>query len=102
LKALGLRIQLGHPPTERCLEPIPLHTEFVVLHTNGIHTVAVDACNCEQRVSAGHPEEQLLRAGWFPATDDRPRTSATLEVLDAFVTQTYQAKTTMYDFYTSL
>ncbi|KAJ7860857.1 hypothetical protein B0H14DRAFT_3445824 [Mycena olivaceomarginata] len=83
-------------------KPIPLHSEFIVLHTNGIHDVTVDACNCEHCIQAGALEEQLLRAGWFPATDDKPRTCVTIEVLDSFVTQTYQAKTTMYDFYTAL
>jgi hypothetical protein len=71
----------------------------IVLHTNGIHEVAVDSCDCEHRLWAGSPEEQLQRAGWFPATDDRPRTCATFKVLDTFLTLTYQAKTTMYDYY---
>ncbi|KAF8137813.1 hypothetical protein K438DRAFT_1490615, partial [Mycena galopus ATCC 62051] len=102
LKTLGLRVQLGHQPGDRCSEPVQLHSEFVVLHTNGIHSVAVDARDCERRITAGGPEEQLQRVGWFPATDDRPRTCATTEVLNVFVTQTYQAKTTMYDFYAVL
>jgi hypothetical protein len=59
----------------------------MVLHTNGLHEVAVDACDCESRCSAGPPEEQLQRAGWFPATDHRPRTCATFEVLDNFLLQ---------------
>ncbi|KAJ7876897.1 hypothetical protein B0H14DRAFT_2713442, partial [Mycena olivaceomarginata] len=92
LNSLGLRVQLGHPPGERCPEATPLHSHFVVLHTNGLHEVAVDACDCEGRYWAGPLEEQLLRAGWFPATDNRPRTCATLEVLDNFLLQTYQAK----------
>ncbi|KAJ7901050.1 hypothetical protein B0H14DRAFT_3422958 [Mycena olivaceomarginata] len=38
LCALGLRVQLGHPPGECCSEPLALHSShFVVLHTNGIH-----------------------------------------------------------------
>ncbi|KAF8134146.1 hypothetical protein K438DRAFT_1640975, partial [Mycena galopus ATCC 62051] len=102
LKALGLRVQLGHPPGQRCSEPYPLHMHFVVLHTNGIHIMAVDACDCEGRSQAGAFEEQLQRAGWFPTTDDKPRTCATNEVLDHFLLQTYQAKTTMYDFYSVL
>ncbi|KAF8142761.1 hypothetical protein K438DRAFT_1634899, partial [Mycena galopus ATCC 62051] len=102
LKALGLRVQLGHPPGERCSEPYALHTDFVVLHTNRIHIVTVDACDCERHAYAGSFEEQLQRAGWCPATDDKPRTCATNEVLDNFLLQTYQAKTTMYDFYSVL
>ncbi|KAF8139158.1 hypothetical protein K438DRAFT_1494776, partial [Mycena galopus ATCC 62051] len=68
LKTLGLRVQLGHPPSNCCSTPVQLHAEFMVIHTNGIHEVAADACDCEHRVSAGAAEEQLLRAGWFPAT----------------------------------
>ncbi|KAJ7903741.1 hypothetical protein B0H14DRAFT_3421921 [Mycena olivaceomarginata] len=75
---------LGHCVGDRCAGTTPLHTSVVMLHTNGIH------------------EEQLQRAGWFPATDDRPRTCATFEVLDTFLTLTYQAKTTMYDYYSVL
>ncbi|KAJ6479771.1 hypothetical protein C8R45DRAFT_1101216 [Mycena sanguinolenta] len=86
LKALGLRA----------------HSSFVILHTNGLHEVAVDVCDCEHRRSAGPPEIQMLRAGWFPATDDRPRTCATLACLDLFVLNTSQAKTTAYDFYKML
>lgn len=102
MKALGLRVQLGHPPHERCPEPLEAHTAFVVLHTNGIHEVAVDVCDCEHRVAAGPPEVQMLRMGWFPATDDRPRTCATLSCLSLFLLNTWQAKTTAYDFYKML
>jgi hypothetical protein len=75
--------------------------DFVVLHDNGIHQVKVDFCGCEK----GDREEeyiQLLRAGWYPATDERPQTAATLLILDKFHLQTLQAKTTAYDFYTVL
>ncbi|KAJ7754817.1 hypothetical protein B0H16DRAFT_1458854 [Mycena metata] len=102
LKSLGLRVQLGHAPRQRCSEPRALHTDFIVLHTNGIHEVAVDACDCENAYLAGPPEEQMLRAGWFPATDDKARTCATFEVLDHFLISTHQAKTTVYDFYSML
>ncbi|KAJ7753698.1 hypothetical protein B0H14DRAFT_3512710 [Mycena olivaceomarginata] len=85
LKALGLRVQLGHHPGERCVEPSWW-----------------TACDCERWAWAGPPEEQLQRAGWFPATDTQPRTCATMEMLDQFLLQTYQAKTTMYDYYSVL
>ncbi|KAF8183260.1 hypothetical protein K438DRAFT_1766936 [Mycena galopus ATCC 62051] len=61
--------------------------------------VAVYTCDCEHRATAGPPEMQMLRAGWFPATDDRPRTCATVACLDLFMLTTLQAKTTAYDFY---
>ncbi|KAF7367916.1 CxC2 domain-containing protein [Mycena sanguinolenta] len=103
LKALGLRVQLGHRPRERCLEPKELHSHFVIIHHNGIQEVAIDCCDCaENRLAAGSPKEQLLRVGWFPATEDRPRTCATFAALDFFLISTHQAKTTMYDFYAML
>ncbi|KAJ7790263.1 hypothetical protein B0H14DRAFT_2626209 [Mycena olivaceomarginata] len=90
------------PPWRALHGAFPLHSKFVVLHINGIHEVAVDACDCEQRAWAGPPEEQLQRASWFPATDSWPRTCATMEMLDHFLLQTYQAKTTMYEYYSVL
>ncbi|KAJ6489831.1 hypothetical protein C8R45DRAFT_766101, partial [Mycena sanguinolenta] len=68
LKELGLRIQLGHLPRDPCSTPRELHSKFVILHTNGIFEVAMDACDCEHALSAGSDEIQLLRAGLFPAT----------------------------------
>ncbi|KAJ6627803.1 hypothetical protein B0H10DRAFT_2209929 [Mycena sp. CBHHK59/15] len=102
LRKLGLRVQLGHPPHKLCPEPTPVHVRFVVLHTNGIHEINVDVCDFEHRNTAGTPEEQMLRAGWFPATDLRARTCATFACLDLFLLSTHQSKTTMYDFYAML
>ncbi|KAF7343817.1 CxC2 domain-containing protein [Mycena sanguinolenta] len=99
LATLGLRVQLGHRPHERCAAPEPARTGFVTLHTNGIHEVLVDFCGCERAQDAGSPEIQLLRAGWFPATHERPQTCATITVLERFHQDTLQSKMTMYDFY---
>ncbi|KAJ7848834.1 hypothetical protein B0H14DRAFT_2356572 [Mycena olivaceomarginata] len=102
LKDLGLRIQLGHhPPRERCTNRQAGHQDFVVLHDNGIHRVNVDFCACDEGTREEH-YIQLLRAGWYPATDDKPQTAATFLVLDKFHLQTLQAKTTAYDFYAVL
>jgi hypothetical protein len=101
LQKLGLRIQFGHPPHERCLRAVAGHEGFVVLHDNGIHIVDVDFCACDSSQRA-EPYIQLLRGGWYPATDDRPQTAATFLVLDKFHLHTLQAKTTAYDFYAVL
>ncbi|KAJ7017588.1 hypothetical protein C8F04DRAFT_1279172 [Mycena alexandri] len=101
LKDLGQRIQFGHPPRERYGNPQAAHSDFVVLHNNGIHEVHVDFCGCDTGARA-QPYIQLLRAGWYPASDDRPRTAATFHVLDNFHLHTLQAKTTAYDFYAVL
>ncbi|KAJ7635987.1 hypothetical protein DFH06DRAFT_1002998, partial [Mycena polygramma] len=99
LHTLGLRVQLGHPDFSRCTAAEPSKTGFVTLHINGIHDVLVDFCGCEGANAAGPPEVQLLRAGWFPATHERPHTAATFAVLEQFHQETLQAKVTMYDFY---
>ncbi|KAJ7789817.1 hypothetical protein B0H14DRAFT_3572553 [Mycena olivaceomarginata] len=85
LRKLGQRIQLGHPPRERCTHPQAAHVDFVVLHDNGMSTWI-----------------SLLHYGWFPVSDDRPRTPATFLVLNHFHLHTLPAKTTAYDFYAVL
>ncbi|KAJ7628913.1 hypothetical protein FB45DRAFT_748195 [Roridomyces roridus] len=102
LSELGLRVQLGHRPRQRCAVPRAAHSNFWVLHTNGFHRVNVDICGCEHAGVSGAPDIQMLQAGWFPATDDIPRTCVTFACLDLFLTLTLQAKTTMYDFYSIL
>ncbi|KAJ7190623.1 hypothetical protein GGX14DRAFT_579706 [Mycena pura] len=101
LKDLKLRIQFGHPPREKCSNPQAGNSKFVVVHDNGIHQVDINFCACD---TGGREEHyiQLLRAGWYPATHERPSTAATFLVLDKFQLQTLQAKTTAYDFYTVL
>ncbi|KAJ7604018.1 hypothetical protein FB45DRAFT_881028 [Roridomyces roridus] len=102
LSELGLRVQLGHHPGQRCAVPRPAHSNFWVLHTNGFHRVNLDICGCELAGVSGAPDIQMLQAGWFPATDDSPRTCVTFACLDLFLASTLQAKTTMYDFYSML
>jgi hypothetical protein len=98
LRQLGLRIQFGHAG---CVRPRK-NDKFVVLDLGYIHVVAADFCGCEREYSMGPARTQLLRRRWWPATHDNPKTAATFRVLDFFLVQTLQAKTTMYDFYTAL
>lgn len=45
LKKLGVRIQLGHNPGERCYNPRPTAgDDFMVIGLNGVHEVALDFC----------------------------------------------------------
>ncbi|EIW84336.1 hypothetical protein CONPUDRAFT_120104 [Coniophora puteana RWD-64-598 SS2] len=100
LRTLGLRVQLGHPPGTRCMKPkAALKDDFVVVHVNGIHQVGVDYCDCE---SITGEMEQLLRARWFPATVDEPKTAATFEVLEQFHILSLESKSSSYEFYQSL
>ncbi|KAJ7357933.1 hypothetical protein DFH08DRAFT_648781, partial [Mycena albidolilacea] len=104
LQALGLRVQFGHPPGEYCVNPERGREGFVVLHHNSIHEVDVDYCGpgCENRARAGSHDTQLLRGGWFPASEDRPQTCMMFAALEQFHVASLQAKVTMYDYYQSL
>ncbi|KAF7310275.1 CxC2 domain-containing protein [Mycena indigotica] len=99
LGSIGLRVQLAHPPHEICERPIPGRSDFVVLAANGIHEVTIDFCGC-----MGHDAHhvQLLKAGWYPATTEFPRTAATFSCLDKFHYLSLHGKTTTYDFYSAL
>ena len=98
LRDLGLRVQLGHAFGHSCPTRLAVNVTFRVIHSNGIHHVAVDQCRCH-----GTPlYKQLLRIGWWPATPIDPRTAATFEVLRHFQLLNLQGKVTGYSFYQAL
>ncbi|KAF8155970.1 hypothetical protein B0H34DRAFT_783611 [Crassisporium funariophilum] len=83
LKSIGLRVSLGHPFDNSC--PIPHSVnDFVVVHTNGVHEVAVDFCSCQQ---AKPHILQLL---------------PTLAVLRQFQILSFESKASAFEFYNSL
>ncbi|KAJ7810017.1 hypothetical protein B0H14DRAFT_3090851 [Mycena olivaceomarginata] len=102
LKKLGLHVQLGHAYSQSCQRPIPAHKHFMVVHSNGMHKVAVDFCGCVDEEIVGSRRQQLLRRSWFPATAKGPKTCSTFHVLEMFHTMTLQGKVTTYDFYSGL
>jgi len=68
-----------------------------VIDTSGIHSIALDFCDCHKNgIVPSHI--QLLRAGWFPATFNRPKTAFTFRCLDFYHELTLQGKVTIYDF----
>ncbi|KAJ6474080.1 hypothetical protein DFH09DRAFT_1343354 [Mycena vulgaris] len=77
LKSLGLRVQLGHARGDPCRNPVPGHQSFTVLHSNGLHPVAVDFCACVTGHSPGSRQQQLMRMSWYPSTHAMPQTAAT-------------------------
>ena len=99
---MGLVIQLGHMSGSRCLAPVAAPSAFVVIHTNGLHPVNIQYCQCSQIYLSGSRIEQLLRCKLFPATTAEPSTAATFEVLKTFHTATLQSKITAYDFFMTL
>ncbi|KAF7343819.1 CxC2 domain-containing protein [Mycena sanguinolenta] len=98
LATLGLRVQLGHRPHERA--PRRAGSDGVRDSAHEWHPRgARRLLRLRRAQDAGSPEIQLLRAGWFPATHERPQTCATITVLERFHQDTLQSKMTMYDFY---
>lgn len=99
-KQLGVRVQLGHNPGERCYKPSPAAgDDFVVIALDGIHEIALDFCGC---ASAQIRYKQLLRMRWYPATVSEPRTAATFTVLQHFHILSFESKVSAYEFYQSL
>lgn len=100
LKSLGLRVQLGHVPGDKCVHPIPCHgDDFVLLDLSGVHELSLDFCGCEHAL----PHYiQLLRARWFPATSSDPKTAATFRVLETFQILSVQSKISGWEFYQTL
>ncbi|KAK0459382.1 uncharacterized protein EV420DRAFT_1642357 [Desarmillaria tabescens] len=80
LKAIGLRVQLNHQ-SFRCPLPIPCHVKLRILHTTGIHDVAVDYCGCGQKVV---------------------KTCATFRLLELLHLFSLVSKTSTYHFYRTL
>lgn len=97
LKELGLIIQLGHPPRERCINPARAYNDnFVIIDTDMIHCVCLYFCNC---TSAETHDIQLLRAQLYPSTSQNPRTAATFRVLRGFHLLTLMSKVSAFEFY---
>ncbi|KAG1789966.1 uncharacterized protein HD556DRAFT_1433521 [Suillus plorans] len=100
LKAMGLRIQLGHAIGESCILPRrAFNDDFVLIDANGIHEIGLDFCG--SMTSQTHTK-QLLRAGWFPSTSTNPRTAATFRVLHHYHILSFESKASAYEFYHSL
>lgn len=78
---------------------MPVPKLFTVLHTNGIHLVAVDYCNCERRISR---RTQILRASWYPATVHYPATCATLQLLRHFHGLSLCSKVSAHEYYLNM
>jgi hypothetical protein len=98
LHDLGLRIQLGHAYGRSCPTKLAANATFRVIHSNGIHHVAIDQCRCH----GVDLNKQLLCIGWWPATPLDPKTAATFEVLHHFHLLNLQGKVTGYSFYRAL
>ena len=71
----------------------------IIIHTNGVHHLPVHFCECE-----GHATEeiQLLRTALFPSTYKDVRTVFTMELLDDYLLQNLECKTSTTHYYSKL
>ena len=98
LRDLGLRVQLGHAYGRSCPTRLAANATFRVIHSNGIHHVAIDQCRCH----GVDLNKQLLCIGWWPATPLDPKSATTFDVLRHFHLLNLQGKVTGYSFYRAL
>ncbi|KAF8869055.1 hypothetical protein CPB84DRAFT_1694913, partial [Gymnopilus junonius] len=98
LKSLGLKLQLNHAGSF-CENPIPVHTNMLVLHTNGIHDVTICYCGCPRALP---PNIQLLRRQLYPASHIKIKTCASFQLLEHLHKFTLTTKASTYDFYWAL
>jgi len=82
------------------MAPHPGHKDFIVMHTNGLHNVAIDFCSCDKRTISDR--QQLMWSEWFPVTIHHPQTCATFQLLELFHIVTLTGKLSAHEFYKSL
>ncbi|KAG1722947.1 hypothetical protein EDB19DRAFT_1916378 [Suillus lakei] len=91
---------LGHPPGVICCNPAPAFNDnFIVLEINGIHSVALNFCNC---TTVQTHNIQLLHTRWYPSTTTNPQMAATFHLLDHFQMYTFKSKGSTFEYYQSL
>ncbi|KAG2149136.1 uncharacterized protein EDB93DRAFT_1240433 [Suillus bovinus] len=83
------------------MEALPHDTSPVtIVHSSGVFIHNVAWCHCQGPVPKQHL--QLLRAGLFPASSTRPKTAFTFEVLDHFLIDSLECKTSARSFFEKL
>ncbi|KIO19636.1 hypothetical protein M407DRAFT_30707 [Tulasnella calospora MUT 4182] len=98
LQEAGLQVGLGHDgdlcpktSTKDCFS-------MTIGHINGQHPVTFRDCCCE-----GKPRWQLLlEYNIFPATDDRPQTGFTIEMLEHQRAFSLRGKTSLHEYYQAI
>ena len=75
--------------------------QMTIVHTNGIFTHEISWCHCHGADSKSWHLE-LLRERLFPASITRPKTAFSFEVLDHFLIDALECKTSAMSFYQKL
>jgi hypothetical protein len=85
------------PPTASYVPALPfIGTYLRVVHTNGIHDIAMVNCECRGQIMV---VEDLLAAHLLPSSFQHIRTLFTVNVLDSFRLSNLELKASAYQFY---
>ncbi|KAJ3555786.1 hypothetical protein NP233_g12126 [Leucocoprinus birnbaumii] len=101
LHELGFTLYLGHGG-EACAIGGGAVTNFVVVHTNGVHERRIAFCLCKPRSHSYDRLCQLVGNRLFPPTVESPRTAFTFDVLEDFHRHSLSSKSSAYDYYQAL
>ncbi|TBU45985.1 hypothetical protein BD309DRAFT_989187 [Dichomitus squalens] len=94
LPQIGYELRLGHGGA-LCGKSLSKASNLVVLHEHGIMDLPVVYCACE---GSGSEVEQLMRAGLWPATWERPHTATSLTALEAFHSLNLNGQVNVHDY----
>ena len=72
---------------------------MIIVDTSGVHHIGVQYCHCPNAKSR---DVQLMSLGFFPATFDNPQTAFSFRVLDEFLLDNLECKTTASNYYSKL
>ncbi|KIK25780.1 hypothetical protein PISMIDRAFT_96117 [Pisolithus microcarpus 441] len=107
LMELGFLWHIGHggdPCPQIWLDPDPDESsqfQMTIMHTEGIFSHEVSVCNCPGSDSSDWHLD-LLRQILCPASISKPKTAFTFDVLDHFLTDALECKTSAMSFYQKL
>ncbi|KAI1782668.1 hypothetical protein LXA43DRAFT_1103603 [Ganoderma leucocontextum] len=91
---LGYELAMEHGGA-RCPGALSEGRDFVIVHDHGIARLTIVYCCC---MHAPPETTQLMRAGLWPATWEKPRSAITLQALKIFDSLSVNAHTTAHDF----
>ncbi|OCH84652.1 hypothetical protein OBBRIDRAFT_815395 [Obba rivulosa] len=100
LKSLVYRLQLEHPVSKKCVNPIrTFGDQFVVINISGIHEIGLNFCGCGKAVAC---QIQLLQARLYPAATADLKIATTFRVLKHYHLLSCQLKTSAMHFWNTL
>lgn len=102
LGALDEEVEVVNPEEEltgASSEPLHPKPSTVVVDKSGIHHLKINYCTCE---GAEPMEYQLFELGLFAASSLRPKTVFTFPVLDDFLIDNLECKTSGHSYYNNL